>query len=178
MFNLLPQQDRRNLASDYRFRFATVALLLFCALGIIALAALVPSFVESYQKEVFSRNSVDDLRRDSAERSKDQLSETLAFTVKEIKVLGTVGSTGYIYEIIDEIIRNKTKLIKITGIQVSGSALDGRDIVLSGEANDRDALLSFVKILEQEKTFESVKIPPSNFAPAADINFSIFIKSK
>lgn len=178
MFNLLPQQDQKDLASDYRLRFVSVALLLFCALGIIALAALVPSFFESYQKEVFVQKNIDDLRKDSAERSKDRLSDTLAFTVQEIKVLGAAGSNGYTYEVIDEIIRNKTRLIKITGIQVSGNALKGRDIVLSGEAGDREALLSFVKILEQEKTFESVKIPPSNFAPAADINFSIFIKSK
>lgn len=178
MFNLLPQQDQHNFASDYRFRLAVVVLLLFCSLGIIAFAALTPSFTTSYQKEVVTKKTIDNLREDSVERSKDQLADTLAFTAKEIKVLGLVGSSGYAYEIIDEIIQNKTKSIKITGIQVSRDGDGSRDIVLRGEAGDRDALLSFVNTLEKEKIFESVKVPPSNFAPAADIGFSVFIKTK
>ncbi|MDO8482353.1 MAG: hypothetical protein Q7S86_00860 [bacterium] len=178
MLNLLPQQDQRNLASDYRLRFAAVALLLFCSLGIIALAALVPSFALSYQKEVLVKKNIDELRKDSAERSKDQLADTLAFTAKEIRVLGAVGSNGYTYEIIDEIIQSKTRSINLTGIQVSRDGDGGRDIVLKGKAGDRDALLFFVRSLEKEKIFESVKVPPSNFAPAANISFSIFIKTK
>ncbi|KKU68187.1 MAG: hypothetical protein UX89_C0006G0011 [Parcubacteria group bacterium GW2011_GWA2_47_16] len=177
MFNLLPQQDQRNLASDYRLRFCVVALLLFCSLGIIAFAALAPSFAVSHQKEALIKKNIDDLRSDSVERSKDRLADTLAFTAKEIRVLGSVGSNGYIHEIIDEIIQSKTRAIKLTGIQVSHDG-GGRDIVLRGEAGDRDALLAFARSLEKEKTFESVKVPPSNFAPATDISFSIFIKTK
>lgn len=178
MFNLLPQQDQRDLASDYRLRFAVVVLLLFCSLGIIALAALAPSFWMSHQKEVFTKNSVAVLKEEVAERSKERFADTLAFMAKEVSVLGPVGSTTYAHELVAEVIQNKTEAIKITGIHVTRNESGGGDMTVAGEARDRDSLLSFVRILEKEKMFESVMVPPSNFAPAADLNFSILIKSK
>ena len=178
MFNLLPQQDQRDLVSDYRLRFAVISLLLFCALGTVALAALAPTFLLSYQKEIFTKNIVNVLKNDSMERSKDRLADTLSFTAKEIKVLSTVGSAAYSYELIAEVIQNKTEEVKLTGIRVSRGESDASDIVVTGEARDRDTLLSFVRILEKEKSFSSVTVPVSNFAAAADINFSILIKAK
>ena len=112
------------------------------------------------------------------ERSKDRLADTLSFTAKEIKVLSTVGSAAYSYELISEVIQNKTEEVKLTGIRVSRGESDASDIVVTGEARDRDTLLSFVRILEKEKSFSSVTVPVSNFAAAADINFSILIKAK
>lgn len=178
MFNLLPQQDQRNLASDYRLRFVVVALLFFCLLGVIAIAVLVPSFLMSHQKEVFTKNSVAVLKAEAAERSKEHFADTWAFMAKEVNVLGQVGSTTYAHELVAKVIQNKTDAIKITGIHVTRNENGGGDMSVAGEARDRDSLLSFVRILEKEKMFESVMVPPSNFAPAADLNFSILIKSK
>ena len=178
MFNLLPQQDQHDLVSDYRLRFAATALLFFCLLGIIALAALAPSYLVSHQKEIYAKNNVAVLKLDSVERSKDRLADTLAFTAKEIKVLETDNPSVYSYELIAEIIQNKTEAIKITGIRVARDGGTGRDITVTGVARDRDTLLSFVRILEHEKVFEKVTVPVSNFAAAVDINFSIFIKVK
>lgn len=178
MFNLLPQQDQRDLVSEYRLRFAVITLLLFCALGIIALAALAPSFVASYQKEILTKSNIEILKSDVIERSKDKLADTLAFTAKEIKVLEQAEPDVYYYEIIANVIQSKTDAIKIIGVHAARGEGGSRNIVVSGQAIDRDSLLEFKRILEGEKMFGSVLVPPSNFAPAADINFSIFIKTK
>ncbi len=177
MFNLLPQQDRRELLNDYRLRFAVAAMLLFGSLGIIALVALAPSFLVSYQKEVLTQKNVLSLQADIDARSKDHFSDILAFTAQEVKALGAVSPTLYTYELVEEVIHSKTEEIKITGIQVTADK-GGRDITVTGQARDRDALLSFVRILEQQKVFAGVTVPVSNFAAAADINFSVLIKAK
>ena len=178
MFNLLPQQDQRDLVSDSRLRFSVVGLLLFGSLGTVALIALAPSFLVSYQKEVLTQKNITFLKEEIALRSKDSLSDTLAFATKEIGVLGVASSTLYAYELVADVIRSKTDSIKITGIQVTRANNGNSGITVMGQADDREALLEFKRVLDNDKVFESVAVPPANFAAAADINFSILIKTK
>lgn len=178
MFNLLPQSDQRNLVFDYRLRFAVVGLLLLSALEVIALLALTPSFLLSYHNGVLAQKNINLLKAEIVQRSKDHLSDTLTFTAKEISALGVTNSTAYSYELVADIIHSKTEAIKITSVHITTVEDGKRGITLTGQAPDRDSLVSFVKVLKQEGAFHEVTVPVSNFAAASDINFSILIKTK
>ena len=178
MFNLLPQQEQNDLNRDYRLRFAAIGLLLFGLLGVVSLAALTPSIFLSYQKEEVSLKSDELLKRDIASRSVDNLAEVLKFAEKQVMVLGTASSSPYIHELVADVISNKTPQIKIAGIHAVRDGEDRVGLTITGRARDRDALFEFKRILERTTVFTEVTVPVSNFAAAADINFSILVKVK
>lgn len=178
MFNLLPQQEQSDLARDYRLRFAAIGLLLFGLLGVVSLAALTPSIFLSYQKAEVSLKAEELLKRDIALRSEDNLTDILKFAEKQVFVLGSASSSPYVHELVADVILNKTPQIKIAGIHAVRDGGGHIDLTVTGRARDRDTLLEFVKILERERVFTEVTVPVSNFAAAADINFSILAKVK
>ena len=178
MFNLLPQQDRNKLISEYRLRFAIVGLLMFSALGTVAFAALAPSFFISYQKEVLTRKNSNLLKDEIALRSKDNFVDILTTAAKQAAALEVMSPVPYTYELVADVINSATSAIKITGVQVETDAKEGRDVVVTGQARNRDALLAYVRVLEKKKAFVGVTVPVSNFAASSDIDFSVLVRAK
>ncbi len=177
MFNLLPQQDQEGLLKEYRLRFAAIALCFLAVLIVLSIAALAPSLFLSYQKEAVTIENDEILKKEIALRSKDDLSGVLK--ISEAKALALEGSASStpVYTLIDGLIHDKAATITITGIDAKRGAGGRYEITVKGKAQDRDALLSFAQILEREKFFPDVSVPVSNFADAANINFSMLIQA-
>lgn len=178
MFNLLPQKEKNEVAKEYRLRFAVISLILFGCLGGLALIALIPSYFLSYQKESAVRKLDEVLKREIALGSKDELSGVVKLAEKEAKAVKALQPATYVYELIDDVVRNKSSKIKVTGLRIVRNEDETRDLAVTGKAENRDALLSFVRTLEREKSFSLVTVPVSNFADAENINFSILVKAK
>ncbi|KKT45248.1 MAG: hypothetical protein UW34_C0001G0007 [Parcubacteria group bacterium GW2011_GWA2_44_15] len=177
MFNLLPQEEQLEITKEYRLRLSAVALLFLALLGVIAIIALTPSLFLLYQKEKIAINSDTALKKEIALGNKNDFSDILKLAGKKTVALATDIQTSYFYELIENITVNKTSDIKITGVSIKRADGESRDIVITGKAKNREALLSFARVLERDKVFANVTVPVSNFAPAYDIDFSILAKT-
>lgn len=178
MFNLLPQPEKRELSKEYRLRLAAMSLFLLGFLGIFAFITFSPSYFLSSQKERETRLLAETLKRDSALGSREELTAILKLADKETKLLKAFKPVSHTFELVDDVTENKTSRIKIMGLRINRNDDGSRNVAVIGKAVNRDALLSFVRVLEQEEDFSSVTVPVSNFAGAEDINFSILIKAK
>ena len=178
MFNLLPLEEQHAVIREYRLRLAVTGLLFLAFLCVVASVALIPSLFLSRNKEeaVLKSNSV--LKDEIALMDKDDLSGALKLAGKKALALKVEAPVFYSYELIGNITGDKISGVKIFGVSIKRSSDGSRDVILTGEAKDRETLLSFARVLEREEFFASVKVPPSNYAPVADIGFSIFAKTK
>jgi hypothetical protein len=175
MFNLLPSKDQYNLSSEYRLRFAAIALLLLGALGMVALVALVPSLLLSYQKKQAVEKTFESLKLDVLSDSRRKFDEALIVAGKEARALKATVSAASVYGLIEDVIRAKPESIKISGFRVARNPDGTHRVALIGQARDRNSLLSFTKVLEKDKSFTKVTVPVSNFVEAENINYSIVI---
>ena len=176
MFNLLPQEEQSVLVKEGRLRFAVAALFFLGAIGIIALVALFPSYFLSNQKEIATEKREETLKKQIESSPDDDLSKILKLTEEKVAALGQGASEPYVYELAADIIRNKTSDIKITGMSFDRTAEGKRNITVMGQALNRDTLKTFEQALGRVKVFSAVDVPPSNFADAEDIRFSILVK--
>lgn len=176
MFNLLPQKEQQEVAREYRLRLASASLLFFAAFGSIALVALIPSLSLSYQKESDSHQIVRELKLEVENVAKDDPTTILKLMNKKVSALSLEQTNLYSYQLVRKIVEGKVPGIKIFGISINNLS-DGRiDINVLGESRDRDTLSRFADKLKEDRDFSSVIVPISNFAPVADINFSINIR--
>ena len=178
MFNLLPQEEQSILVKESRLRFAVVTLFFLGAIGIVALVALFPSYFLSNQKEIATEKREEMLKKQIESRQEDDLSKVLKLAEEKVVALNQGASGPYVYELAADIIRNKTADVKIVGMSFDRTAEGKRNITVMGQALNRDALKTFEQALLRVKVFLAVDVPPSNFADAEDIRFSILVKTQ
>ena len=74
---------------------------------------------------------------------------------------------------IDVILSNKILSIRINEIFYTLDDQSAATITLAGVSSTREALVSFVKKLEDSGSFQAVNLPVSNFRKDKNIDFSI-----
>ncbi len=178
MFNLLPQEEQKKLERDSRLRFAAAGLILFISLGAVSLIALIPSFFLLREQTAMAQSAESALERDIALASKNKFFEVMSLAGEKVAALTASSSVPYDYELISDVLRDKTNEVQIMGVRVAANQSGGRDITVLGQATDRNSLLAFTNILERETDFSNVTVPVSNFADALNPKFSILIKVK
>ena len=178
MFNLLPQNEQRALALEYRLRLLIVALFALLFIGALAGGALIPSLFLSSQREDIALKNEEALKGEITLQSKYDLTNILKLAKLKANALVSDSGSPYLYEMFGQIIKDKTSAIKINGLSARVSSPSDKTIAVMGIARDRDSLVSFTKTLELEHDFDSVLVPVSNFAESMDIVFSIIVKLK
>jgi hypothetical protein len=172
MFNLLPESLRDGLKKEYRLRRLTIILIFVVFIELSFLIFLFPTWLNSLYKEK-------GLAAEALKSGQVSVDENLNGTISTIKTLNsklsTIDMLNYpgILPFIDIILSKKTKSISITQINYASSDSNNATLSISGISANRDSLVSFVKSLEDSKSFKSVNSPISNFAKDKNINFSI-----
>lgn len=178
MFNLLPKEQQLNVSREYRLRLAGIALSFLVALSFVASVTLTPSLLLSYQIEGSDIKSADGLKNEVLAVTSDDPSGKLQLAKKKVALLSAENPSVYFYEMVNMIINDLTPGIKVSGVDIKVSDSSAHSITIIGLASNREALLLFARVLEKEKHFVSVVVPVSNFAPSANINFSIQVRTK
>lgn len=178
MFNLLPQLEQEEASREYRFRLAGVVLICCASLSIATAVALSPSLFLSYQIEKSRTKEANSIEKEITLNTSAELASELKFGNAKLSALSANSKVDYSHDLVERVVHNKTVGIKIFGIDVKSKDDGSHDLAIIGLAQDRETLLSFVRVLEGEKGFTHVTVPVSNFAPVADINFSILVKAK
>lgn len=178
MLNLLPEQNKRELAHEYAIRLVALSLFFLATLGVIASTVLAPSLFLSSQKVKLTAEHEERLKKEIALRGKDNLTALLKKEEEKVAVLGEKEVSPYAHELIIAITKHAENGIKLTDISLKRSEGGSRPVSVTGKAPKRDALLVFARALEHDAHFSKVTVPVSNFAAAENIDFSILVESK
>ena len=181
MHNLLPFEEKKKIRTAYRFRLGVVAISAIVLIMGINLVLLIPSYMLALSKHDLVAKEVADL-----ETQQSSLKEAKEFDV-QIKLVnkkidnflesGEKVSRLVPSEVLTKIMGVKGAMIKIQNITYDSSGKQER-LVLSGKANNRDGLASFVEDLKKTQIFTSVELPISSYVKSVDIDFSVVLDRK
>ncbi len=173
MYNLLPYQQKKSLKREYYIRLATVSVSIITILGIFLFLTLLPSYFLSLSKK---ESSAKQLALARAKVADQKIENHISFTeLRSLSdaVLKKIQSRS-LNSIIEQILRDKTSGIKITGFDITAPNDAGlRTVGVVGVADNRSSILEFAKKLQADQLFKKVDVPDSNFQKSKNILFTI-----
>jgi hypothetical protein len=175
MINLLPVEEKKKIAADYRVRIATFYLYSAGIILVIASVALLPSYFLASLKERLTSGKWESLKnlpvpepdKETVQGIKDVNAKTSLIQNSEKSKFPVLESA------FDEVIYQKMPDIKLTAIDYEKDKDGVKKISLRGLAPDRERLLLFRQALEADKIFSKVDLPISNFVKGENIDFSL-----
>ncbi len=175
MFNLLPENLRKTITTEYRLRLAILAIVMVVLVQISFLIFLFPSWLVSYYKEKDFSVQSDELNKSL---STLDISSTTAFIKSFNTKIGIINdSLEYpkFVPMVDEVIAKKTSSIRISGIYYTVNSANTGTLTLEGLGDTRESLVSFSDSLKTIQHFKKVDLPISNLAKDKNISFIISI---
>lgn len=174
MLELLPKNQKKALKREYFLRVLAVALLMLSAVGAPSLVSLSPSYFLSLEKEKIVAKQFAEIEKSRKIIMDDKEFQSDIKNLKEvIDLLKPFEKTISIGDFIANIVSNKNYEIKIYSITANYYKKDKYQIIVNGNAINRDMLKSFVENLKGSNLFENVNLPISNFTKITDIDFGI-----
>lgn len=174
MINLLPQEKKKELRKNYRFRLVIVGSLLFSAV-VVSLCVVLGSF---YLLMRIEKNDMSQaLEAVKADEALIIDKGIIRQTGDKLTILLLSSENVLATEAINSILDNKDDDIKINEISYSTSDTVAK-IKLRGVAGTREKLLEFTRELEDVDKFSEIQSPISDLSKSTDITFSIDIDTK
>ena len=172
MFNLLPENLKKEIKSNYRFRLVAVALLLLIFLQFTTLIFMLPSWISSYYREKDEGSQEQKMNQSLSSADIASIDSQIKTINSRIKILNSALNYPHLIPYINLILGQKTNAIKLSTIDFNLNS-SNVTISLNGISDTRDSLLAFVKVLQATGQFKNVDLPISNFAKDKNINFSL-----
>ena len=170
---LLPNEERKILYKDYRFRVLTVASLTFSSVILIGIVFLVPAFLEAYNfkhAELSLVNSVNTKVNPNTQVIKDEL-------IKDNMLLNiskNYRNESVFSSLMREVIGERQN-ISISSISIEPISSTSTNIVVQGIAPTRDGLLNLKNRLSKLEKVNSVELPLSGLTKSEQVPFSLRI---
>ncbi len=177
MVNLLPEEYKDKLRSEYRLRFISVASLFLFFSTIIASVTLLPE-AASVGTDYFLnyRNEEKPLQTEEDQRGAEILANLDGIRATLMVVGPQREETPILFsEAIRLITLQKTEKITLNGFSFNADSKSDKKIVLSGVARDRESFATFLKRLSENGTFSNVDLPISNLNKKENIEFSLVL---
>lgn len=178
MFNLLPPNEKQNIIKEYASRRLILMSLFLCALGLIGITALIPSYL-------LSRARINELSGDvkrstaliEAKVLEDQ-AKVVTLTNAKLGALSDVVDDVTIHDLFLNIIEKRGSGVRINALMYRRGDKDLGALTVTGVARDRESLSNFVQVLKGDPIFTKVDLPVSNFAKDKNTNFTIQLSGK
>ena len=158
MINLLPKKEREASVKEYHRRLLIVGVVLLLFFLIICLALIFPTEYALKQNEQGVSLELDTAKAPPISKQADDIKTSLVQINTSVDILGRVGSSYPIVELIDIILSHKSSGIDISQIQVASLGAT----MIKGRATKRTVLLNYVRSLETDPRVGSVESPVSN----------------
>lgn len=174
MINLLPDQGKRSIKSDYLRRILVVSLFLIAVaflLGNVLLALL----AWRLQVEADGLTKL----REAEEKKGDRLTlveakKSLTEAKNRLNILNNLEAPGRApADLFEEIVRSKTKGIKIISLGYSTSTSQAGVVTIAGSMDTRNNFLKWVEILKTNKSFSAIDSPVSNIIRDREGSFTL-----
>jgi len=186
MFNLLPDEQKTAVTSEYRWRLGVVVLCALLVTLVIALVMLVPSFVYSRVTLSQLNDTLERVTREAESKGAEEQADNLEMWQRRVLTLKPHNKpVGYVSESIAEVRELSGEFIAITGVafaQLEAGAKQSETktdnnpperITVSGVAARRQSLFELKTRLENTAEFQDVELPISSFAQDTDIDFTL-----
>ncbi|TSC61900.1 MAG: Uncharacterized protein Greene041614_823 [Parcubacteria group bacterium Greene0416_14] len=173
MSNLLPENRKRELRQGYFLRLAGVASVFILTALVFAIVGLLPSYFATIIK---AKTVEEDLKYAENARPTKRRDIDLLVSVKEVDTLSPVLETWFgmpfAYQAIADAVAERVGGVALTSIVYSR---EGKKLVISGAAKQRDDLIAFKNVLQKNGTFKNIDLPVSDLARKENLSFSITI---
>ena len=186
MINLLPEERKRELEHAHIIRVVSLYILVITSILFVGIVLLFPIYIMTSSKQAVVQSELDSLRS-FTKNSKEELDKIISDINSKLDVFADPTTKYYFSsDVVLPILSKANNGIKITSISYSleGSktnadgSLTGtqREIIVSGTAKDRPALLDFQNSMRTVSLFKGVNVPISNYVSGSNISFSIQFK--
>ena len=173
MINLIPNEEKKEMAKDFYLRLATMSFLMLGISFLVSSVLIVPSYIlSSSEKSSFETKL--EIQKGEVIPLPDQNTISVIKDLKtKISLVENTEKNKVIFsqKILNEIILKKIPSIKITAISYQSDSQKGKTISIVGKAPSREVLLSFRRALEDNPAFSKVDLPISNFIKGSNIRF-------
>ena len=174
MLNLLPQDEKKQLINEYRLRFSIVATIFVCALLVIAIIGLFPTYISKRAEVQYLIEQKEEATQNNSQASLQE-AQTLAAANKVlvdylVTRIGAIETTPSASSIVEGIFAKKTNQITLNLIDIRG-----KEVIVRGVASTRADLISFHNALLEEPLFKNSTLPISDIARSTKAEFAINI---
>ncbi|MDD5152586.1 MAG: hypothetical protein PHS95_01110 [Candidatus Pacebacteria bacterium] len=178
MLNILPTEEKKKVISEYHLRLGIVLVCAITALVIASLILLIPSYIlatskyhlvaDNFAKLESMQNNIDEQKGIDAK---------ITEVNKKISMLLNTDSytSATVSSVILKIIAEKGSAVKIKSILYDKNS-DRERYVVSGTADTRDGMASFVESLKKDLFFTRVDIPIGSYVKSANIDFGVVLE--
>jgi hypothetical protein len=179
MINLISQQSKKKIATQYFWRLGTVTALIVGAFLFLGTALLIPSYFIANEKENTEVFRAAELQNNKEFQENKELGKLVENTNKQLERFDSIQSFAISHQLIqpvlDHVYEDETdiQLDTINYRVDEGVAL----VDIEGSAKTRDDLLRFVENLKADELFTKVDVPVSSFVKNIDISFQITLHS-
>ena len=173
MINLLPKQQKKELADEFRLRLALATLVLCFITLLLAALFLAPLFFVAKKHEVQLEQELVTTR----EFTKNEITTQAKEIIKNVKIktkdIGEYEKSFLVTErVLDAVLAHVNGAVSIRTI--SYMSKDGKNgVSLTGIAPSREVLKDFVYRLGADTKLQNVTIPLSNYLKGQNLQFTI-----
>jgi Tfp pilus assembly protein PilN len=175
MINLIPIKEKEDLRNDFYFRFLTMVFSMLCFSVFVLLVVILPSYLISLESRISNGQALEKQKNEIMPEIDQQALVSIKDLNDKLNLLEEARNNKYVFseKVINEIILKKVPGIKINKFFYQNDSLEGRKVNITGIAENREQLLLFRMTLENDKFFEKVDLPISNFVKGNNIEFSL-----
>lgn len=173
--NLLPQKEKTENRWNYFCRFSASLAGALLASSFIGCVLLLPSYILIKVKQAELKTNLVSLKNLREADGGEDVYRILEATDEKVNFLSSKSALSLTMAI-KKVIERRPAGVKIVGLsyqpQKDADNLSAK-LSLNGVSNNREAIVGFVKKLQQEPSFSSINVPVSDFAKDRDIEFSL-----
>lgn len=173
MINLIPNEEKKIKVMDFYSRLLIVFLFVLSFSILVACVVFLPSYFFSSVKKNFANNQLMGQKAKPIPEVDQKIISQVSNLNKQLILIGNAEKNTYVVsvKVINEIILKKMPDIKINKISYKNDPVSGKSIHVNGTAVNRERLLLFRQILEDDTAFKKVDLPISNFVKGSNISF-------
>ncbi len=177
MLELLPQENKKKIFTEYIFRVSNVALLFLLASQILLLFLFTPSFFWTKYRD---ENLISQLSGVSFGADSKDNPTNLIHTVNDLTKALSDGKSLSLSsnDAVQKVLAFKGKGIKIYSFNVNRIDASSMNFSISGIADTRNDLIGFQSALKQGVGFQNVVLPVANIIKNVDADFTITFTMK
>ena len=172
MFNLLPENLKEKIKSEYRLRLLITIFALVIFLQVFFLVTLLPSWIISDYKESITSSQLSEMKQTALYKDADSVVANIISINTKLNFINTLDYpkvTNYIKVIVS----NKSRSVHINRLSYAPAAKNTIAIALGGVSDSREALVVFIKNLKNSGSFKTADLPISDLAKEKNLDFSI-----
>ncbi|KKT62299.1 MAG: hypothetical protein UX24_C0014G0007 [Candidatus Giovannonibacteria bacterium GW2011_GWB1_45_9b] len=179
MINLLPYEDKKEVKREGLRRFAIVAVFSISAVLLLSMLLMAPAYFFLYQERASVISEENLLRASSPVEKMNEIADKIKKTNSRLSVIESLANNRSVPEDLKKIIDLIPPGVSVNGISFARQNVSEQGRVsLSGKANTREDLASFIGILNDSDIFSKVDSPVSNILKKNNIDFLIKLEFK